>query len=276
VNYTCCVVGDAVARYVAERAARGEVGTSTAGDLASRLGGLAACCPRLADLDRRAVQTWQATIGDRKATTRRSYLSTVRTFCRWAVAEGLLEHDPTAELSRIREPRTVPRALPAAQLARLHLVLPDRRAELIVALMCQLGLRCVEVARLEVPDWDPAAATIFVRGKADNERVLPVRPEVAVLLNGYLAGRSSGAVFGISAGQISRLVGGWMRAAGIKARPYDGVSAHALRHTMASDMLERCGNVRLVQQALGHASLATTQRYLRRADLDQLRKAMSA
>jgi site-specific recombinase XerC len=41
-------------------------------------------------------------------------------------------------------------------------------------------------------------------------------------------------------------------------------------------MLDRCGNVRLVQQALGHVSLATTQRYLRRADLDQLRKAMSA
>jgi site-specific recombinase XerD len=65
-----------------------------------------------------------------------------------------------------------------------------------------------------------------------------------------------------------------MDLAGLKASAYDGVSAHALRHTMASNMLDRCGNVRTVQGALGHVSLATTERYLRTPDLDVMRSAM--
>ena len=63
--------------------------------------------------------------------------------------------------------------------------------------------------------------------------------------------------------------------AGLKKANYDGRSAHALRHTAASDVLDRCKNVRTVQAMLGHASIATTQIYLRRANLDQLREAMS-
>jgi site-specific recombinase XerC len=113
-----------------------------------------------------------------------------------------------------------------------------------------------------------------VRGKADHERELPVPTDVALLLHAHLGGRDHGPLLGMGAALISRRVSGWMDAAGLKARPYDGVSAHALRHTMASDMLDRCGNVRTVQAALGHQSLATTQRYLRPASLEQLRAAM--
>ena len=72
-----------------------------------------------------------------------------------------------------------------------------------------------------------------------------------------------------------RLVSGWMDQAGIKTGRYDGVSAHALRHTAASDLLDRCGNVRLVQGFLGHASLATTDRYVRPASVEQLRAALA-
>ena len=53
------------------------------------------------------------------------------------------------------------------------------------------------------------------------------------------------------------------------------VTPHTLRHTAASDVLDKCGNVRTVQTMLGHQSLATTQIYLRRADLGQLREAMA-
>lgn len=54
----------------------------------------------------------------------------------------------------------------------------------------------------------------------------------------------------------------------------DGISRHPLRHTCASDVLDRCGNSRTVQEMLGHVNLASTQIYLRRANLDQLRDAM--
>jgi site-specific recombinase XerD len=67
----------------------------------------------------------------------------------------------------------------------------------------------------------------------------------------------------------------WMVDAGLKRRPRDGVSAHSLRHTCASDVLDACHDLRVVQQMLGHQHLATTAIYLRRADLSQMRDAMA-
>lgn len=73
---------------------------------------------------------------------------------------------------------------------------------------------------------------------------------------------------------LSALLTKLMVDAGIKGAGRDGISAHALRHTAASDALDRCHDVRTIQAMLGHSSLATTQIYLRRANLDQMREAM--
>lgn len=272
-------LSDAVETYVSGREARGELTAGTARELRSRLRSLAAVAgpgAQLEDLDRATVAAWQATIGAHRPATRRAYLSTVRTFCRWAVAEDLIALDPTVAAARIREPRRATRALPASTVARLRLVLPDLRAEVIVALMFHMGLRCVEVAGLRTDDYDREAAVVVVRGKNDDERRLPVPGPVTDLLAEWAAAGGSGqpSIVGLSANRISKLVSGWFNAAGIKAGAYDGNSAHALRHTMASNMLERCGNVRTVQDALGHISLATTERYLRHANLDEMRAAM--
>jgi site-specific recombinase XerC len=222
------------------------------------------------------VAAWQETIGGHRPATRRAYLSTLRTFCQWATAEELMAIDPTVRAARIREPRRATRALPASSVARLRLVLPDLRAELIVELMFSMGLRCVEVSRLRSTDYDPASAEMTVTGKNCDERRLPVPGPVVVVLGKWAAAGGSGrdTVVGLSANRISRLVSAWFTAAGLKTGRYDGLSAHALRHTMASNMLERCGNVRTVQDALGHVSLATTERYLRHTGLDVMRAAM--
>jgi site-specific recombinase XerC len=273
------LLSDAVAVYIADRHTRGEVTALTARHLRSRLGMLVAACPsgvELAQLDRGMVRVWQGSVGGLRPASRRSYLSTVRTFCTWCAESELMTADPTAGLGRIREPRHMPRALSAGQMARLRLVLPDARAELVVGLMAGCGLRCCEVARLQMADYDAGSRTVFVVGKRGDERVLPVPGSVADLVDRWAAGRRPGRLVGLSASSLSRMVSGWMDEAGIKTGPRDGISAHALRHTFASDMLDRCGNVRVVQEALGHVSLATTQRYLRRASLEQLRAAMGA
>ena len=160
-------------------------------------------------------------------------------------------------------------------MARLRLVLPDLRAQVIVELMFAMGLRCVEVARLAGRDYDPVASTMIVSGKAGEERRLPVPATAAGLLAEWQAGRPGGPLVGLGSRRISVLVSRWMAAAGIKGGPYDGVSAHALRHTFASNTLDRCGNVYTVQAALGHASLTTTQRYLRPTTMAELRAAMA-
>ena len=273
------LLSEAVAGYIDGRAGRGEITAVTASHFRSRLGSLvAACPPDMADMDRATIERWQASIGHQRPASRRAYLSTVKTFCRWAIVEGHLATDPTVAVARIREPRRPPRCLPAAALARLALVLPDLRAEVVVSLMFVCGLRCCEVARLAMGDIDPAAGHIVVVGKNGDGRLLPLPPAAAVIVARWVAVRGArpGLLVGLSAGSLSVMVSAWMNAAGIKAQAYDGVSAHALRHTFAANMLQRCGNVRTVQAALGHESLATTQRYLPWATLEELRAAMTA
>ena len=269
------LLADAIAAYAADRQSRGEIAAATARQFAWRLKLLARTHLDLevADLTRQHVLEWQATVGDQRAATRRGYLSTLKTFCAWAVDNGLLATDPTVRLARVREVRGEPRNLSAGKMARLQMVLPDERARLVVLLMFELGLRCVEVARLTVADWDPYGAELRLVGKGGHVRTAYPLDDLAVLLERRCAGRS-GPIIGVSAGRISLLASTWMDAAGIKGGRYDGISAHALRHTAASNLLDGCQNVRIVQEFLGHASLATTERYLRRHTKSEMRAAM--
>jgi integrase len=259
------LVSEAVERYVTDRRGRGEICARSAGQLRWRLGGLARTCPDLPveALDRDHLRVWQLTIGAQRPASRRAYLSTVRVFVAWCADEGLLGADPTRTLGRVREPTRTPRALSAGQVARLTLVLPDDEARLIVALMGRQGLRCVEVARLAAEDYDAGHRDITVDGKGSNRRRIPVAPDVADLLDAWLAGRLSGPVLDRTAHWLSRQVSAWMTAAGVKTGRYDGRSAHALRHTAASNLYDATLNARAVQNFLGHANLATTDRYLR-------------
>ena len=141
--------------------------------------------------------------------------------------------------------------------------------------MAVQGLRCVEVARLDASDLDAGRRTITVRGKADNVRTIPLADEVADQLERWLAGRHAGPVVDLAAATLSGVVAAWMADAGLKSRPYDGRSAHALRHTAASDLYDRCRDVKAVQRFLGHANVATTDRYLRAGDDDVIRAGLN-
>ncbi len=79
---------------------------------------------------------------------------------------------------------------------------------------------------------------------------------------------------GISNSRIGQLIRAWMEHAGVKSRAGDGRAAHSLRHTMATDVVAREPDLRVVQQILGHQSLTSTQVYLKHAELPRLRAAM--
>lgn len=275
-----------VRRWVSAREKRGEIKKSSAADFECRLEGLVATFGRrpLNQFGSHIIERWLEKIGHLAAATRHAYLATARVFCRWLVTEKLIRSDPSAQVANVRQPSPVPRALQECQVAQVLAVLPDARARVIVWLMVGLGLRRGEVALLQVGDYDPSAGTMLVHGKGDRERVLPVPDEARTAIEEYLAevGVRGGPLIrskavptaGITAPTIGAQVSKWMREAGVKHRPYDGVSSHAFRHTAASDVLDRCKNVRVVQELLGHASLGSTMIYLRRANLDQLRDAM--
>lgn len=231
-----------------------------------------------------AIDRFMVTVAHTSAATRRLYLSAVRGFCRWLVRRRLIKRDPTEHI-KIRQPRSVPRAFSPEQVAALLRVLPDARAHVIVRLMLDMGLRCVEVARLRVEDYDPTSKVLLVVGKGGHQRELPVVASTVRALDNYFAevGVVGGPLVrsynmperGVGAQYISNLVVGWIADAGLKARKFDGRSAHALRHTAGSDVLEHSGDVKAVQEMLGHASLVTTEIYLRHAGLARLRDAMS-
>jgi excisionase family DNA binding protein len=141
--------------------------------------------------------------------------------------------------------------------------------------MLQEGLRCIEVAQLDLHSVDLADRTVFIdNGKGGHQRLLPLSDETYAAILRYLGevgGRTrSGPLVrsalnerqGISAQTVSQLVTGYIRDAGLKRDVRDGISAHACRHTMATDMLLGGAHLRDVQAALGHASIATTERYL--------------
>jgi integrase/recombinase XerD len=261
--------------YLAGRLARGEISPRTRRLLQSRLDSLARVCPDSAALDRAALLRWAGTLALRPS-SRRAYQSTVRVFVSWCAAEGHLDGDPGAGLRKIREPRREPRALSVKAVRALFAACPDARARAIVALMVGCGLRCCEVANLEMADWDTDAGTLHVRGKGGHERRLPVPDEVDEALRAYR--RRRGAVAGaLIASQHPGRDGmaGWMAAAGIHQEPRDGRSGHALRHTCASDVYEGSHDLRTVQEMLGHQNLNTTALYLRHSNLDRMRVAMA-
>lgn len=276
-----------ITEYLRARLARGEISRQTAVDLRYPLMALAVCfgARPLNRFGRSAIDRWLETIGHHAPATRRHHLSTVRGFCRWLVHTGRIGSDPTAHVAPIKQPRRVPATLTEAEVAQLIGSLDSPRERAIAWLMVGCGCRCVEVARLTVADYDAAALTLVLVGKGGHQRIVPVPTVVAAALDAYLdeVGRVGGPLIRseldrrspISARTISHYMRRWMTAAGVKRRPLDGRSAHCLRRTAGSDVMDRSGDVRVVQEMLGHARIETTARYyLRPVPLDRLREAM--
>jgi site-specific recombinase XerD len=273
---TSPVLNDAlIARYLAERIRLHDLSPLTARNSRCALRGLARTTgPITVDrLTSRHVERWLESMEKLAPATRRSRFSAVRMFVRWGIRRGHLRIDPTLEVPPPRQPRSIPRALPTPHVVDLLEVCPDNRARLIVTLMVQQGLRCCEVSALQLGDVDLDGRSMRIRGKGGHERILPVCKDTRKALVAYLDEHPSsigGTVVrsyrrpthGLAADTISGLVSEWMNAARIKRARRDGVSAHALRHTAATDMLRNGAHVRDVQQALGHAHLATTEVYL--------------
>lgn len=267
-------LGGLVDSYVSGRLRRHEIGSLTArNDRAILRQFTAALGPLPADrLRPRHIRRWLEGLEALAPATRRRRFSTVRTFCAHLVAAGHLARDPMAGMHGPRQPRTVPRALPTEVVAAVLDACPDARARLVVVLMVQLGLRCCEVVNLEQGDVDRSRGLVRVRGKGSHERILPLVAEARAALDDYRREEPAAAGplirshlhphRGLDADTVSGLVAEWMIVAGVKAAPRDGVSAHALRHTAATDMLRRGAHLRDVQAALGHAHLVTTEVYL--------------
>lgn len=276
--------------YVAGRYKRGEIGAATRRNLDQTLRTLCAVHGRrpVAQLGPNMIDRWLASIAHLSPTTRRNHVSRVRRFCRWLIHCGHLRRDPTLRLDPIRQPRKAVVTLTAGEIERLlaH-VAHDDRATLVVTLMWDACARCSEVAGIGVEDYDPQRRMLTLRGKGGHEREIPLSHRTAAMLSTYIAAHGLGhgpllrsrndLAVGVAGATLSHYVRGWMIAAGVKVRARDGRSAHALRRTGGSELMEASGNIRVPQAYLGHARIETTARYyLRPVALDELRSAVEA
>lgn len=279
---------EATDTYLAERTDRDGIGRHTTANYRSVLIRFAITTGSdrpVASLNAEDVVTWMASLRHCAASTRCNHFSALSGFFTWLRRRRHIAEDLIDELTPPRRPRHVPRYLASELVTQLVASCPDARARAIVMAMVGMGLRCKEVCGLQVGDWDRLGGVMLVtQGKGGHEREVPVPTETAHAINEYLVEfpATSGPLFrsyrdpglGLDPNYMSEIVSKWMRTAKIKTTSRDGRSAHALRHTAASDVLERCNDLRVVQQMLGHRHLSTTAIYLRRADLSKMRDAM--
>jgi integrase/recombinase XerD len=203
-------------------------------------------------------------------------LSAVRMFHRFCVAEGFAPADPSGSLRSPKLPGRLPKALTREQVDRL-LEAPVRgdaigmRDRLILEMLYATGMRISELTTLDVGDLDRSERLVTVRGKGGKWRIIPYGRSASELLDVYLtaarpelAKRSKSAALFLNArgGRLSRQ-GCWklIKAYGADAGIADLTSPHVLRHTFATHLLEGGASLLVVQELLGHASVATTQIY---------------
>ena len=209
--------------------------------------------------------------------------SSVRGLHRFLVREGREQHDPTGRLRPPKTPQRLPKALSIDQVERLLRAAGPEPGEAIpgdevglrdralLELLYATGARVSEAVGLDVDDVASPGA-LRVRGKGSKERVVPVGSYAQSALDAYLTrsrpelsrrGRSSPRLFlGARGAPLSRQ-SAWLviQAAAERANLQVHVSPHTLRHSFATHLLQGGADVRVVQELLGHASVATTQIY---------------
>ena len=201
-------------------------------------------------------------------------LAAVRGFHRFLVAEGLAASDPSSDVASPRLPRSLPKALSAAQVERLLAAPADDtpaalRDRALLELLYGAGLRISELVALDLDDVDLVSRTVRCMGKGRKERIVPFgRPAAraldALLVRGRPALRPEGPwlLCNQRGGRLTRqgawkIVKTYADSAGLGAL----VSPHTLRHSFATHLLDGGADVRVVQELLGHASVNTTQIY---------------
>lgn len=200
-------------------------------------------------------------------------LSSLRGFYNWLIREGLAAHNPALGVRAPKRHRPLPKTLDVDQVSRLLDVEADDpvavRDVAIMELFYSSGLRLAELVALDVAAVDRKAGELQVTGKGGKERRLPVGRKACEALSAWLAIRDDWAAADEPALFVSRR--GTRLARSSVARRLsvraarNGLDAHLhphkLRHSFATHMLESSGDLRAVQELLGHADIGTTQIY---------------
>ncbi len=200
-------------------------------------------------------------------------LSAWRGFFGWLGREGVLARNPAAGLKAPRAAKRLPASLTPDQAARLLDGVAENDDELcdqaLFELIYSSGLRLAEAAGLDPVDVDLREGTVRVTGKGSKTRVVPLGSKAAAALEAWLPARARRAAPGETAlfvGARGRRIGHRtvqkrLDALALRRGLDTKIHPHVLRHSFASHVLQSSGDLRAVQELLGHASISTTQVY---------------
>lgn len=208
-------------------------------------------------------------------------LSSLRSFYNWRIREGLAANNPALDVRAPKRKRPLPKTLDADQVARLLDGPADNKAGdkpatpvalrdcAIMELFYSSGLRLAELVGLDTRDLDISSADVQVLGKGNKQRRVPVGRQALAALQAWLvvrvqwAGVDEKALFvsqrgtRLSRSSVAQRLKYWARRQGLDAN----LHPHKLRHSFATHVLESSGDLRAVQEMLGHANISTTQIY---------------
>ncbi len=201
------------------------------------------------------------------------HLSATRRFYQFLLREKLASDNPALDIRAPKSGRRLPRVADVDQLNHLLDGQPDDPLEVrdlcMFELMYSSGLRLAELASLDLDTVDLRSGEVRVMGKGDKERLLPVGRKAISAIQAWLPYRAALANDGEAALFVSqrgerlshRSIQARLSRWGISRGADQKLHPHLLRHSFASHMLESSGDLRAVQELLGHADIATTQVY---------------
>lgn len=200
-------------------------------------------------------------------------LSAARTFYEFLMREGHCARNPAQGVSAPKTKKRLPATLDADQMGRLLAFRVDgtlsARDKAIMELFYSSGLRLTELVSLEVTAVDLNDRTVRVLGKGSKTRIVPIGRQAIAALKQWLQARAALVKSGthalfvgksgrrLSVRAVQLRVGAWGRRQGIGVH----VHPHMFRHSFATHLLESSGDLRGVQELLGHADIGTTQIY---------------
>lgn len=208
-------------------------------------------------------------------------LAAVRGLHRFAVQDGIVPADVAAGVAPPSLPSRLPKALSVDEVDQLIAgCVADSptglRDRALLELLYSTGARISEIAGADLDDLDHGARTILLHGKGNKQRIVPVGRPALAAVDGYLvrarptlAARGTGTpalLLNARGNRMSRqsawhVLRAAAEASGLPQDTVAAISPHTLRHCFATHLLSGGADVRVVQELLGHASVATTQIY---------------
>jgi len=232
----------------------------------------------LGKLDHVQIRGFMAQLHERrlKKSTLARKLAAIRSFLQFGVKKRWIAENPAKLVATPKQEKHIPSFLSEEEMVNFLEVPPskrplDLRDKAILEVFYATGIRVSELVGINIEDVNFRERLVRVRGKGKKERIVPFGRVAEAGLTSYLKARSlllkdkigEKALFlnyqgeRITSRSVERIVDKYIRQTSLKRK----ISPHSLRHSFASHLLSRGADLRVIQELLGHESLATTQKY---------------